>query len=193
MKTQSRSLLFILFFFAGLAIRQVQPALAHTRVEVGPYAIVVGWLVEPPVIGERNAVIIEVTENEVPVTGVEAALDMEFLYGGATFRANLNPTETPGLYTAEIFPTVRGQYAVRFFGKINEVEIDEVLEPEEVFPASRIQFPEAQPDPRDLQQQITLLESELASARTLTFAGLGIGAGGLLVAIAALLLGRRRS
>ena len=29
-------------------------ALAHTRVEVGPYAFVIGWLQEPPIVGERK-------------------------------------------------------------------------------------------------------------------------------------------
>ena len=178
------------WLFAGWHVRSV---LAHTRVEVGPYAIVVGWLLEPPVIGERNAVTVEVHEDDVPVAGVEATLDAEFMYGGQVFRANLNPTETPGMYTAEIFPTVRGQYAVRLFGSIGDLEIDEVLEPEEVFPASRIQFPEAQPEPRDLQQQITMLEVEVQSSRTLAMIGLGVGALGVLVGAIGLITGRRRS
>jgi len=171
--------------------QKVGLVLAHTRVEVGPYAIVVGWLVEPPVVGERNAVTIEIHEDDVPVTGVEATLDAEFIYGGQVFRANLNPTETPGLYTAEIFPTVRGQYTVRLFGSIGDVEIDEALEPEEVFPASRIQFPEAQPDPRQLQLQITMLEAEVQLARTLALVGLVAGVVGLLVSAAVIILGRR--
>ena len=172
----------------------VQAAYAHTRVEVGPYAVVVGWLMEPPVIGERNAVIVEVHEIEgnIPVSGVDATLDAEFMYGGQVFRANLNPTETPGLYTAEIFPTVRGQYSVRLFGTIEDLEVDEVIEPEEVFPASRIQFPEAQPEPRDLQQQIVGLEAEVQSARTLAMIGLGIGVLGLIIGAFGLITGRKR-
>lgn len=192
MRIRFRSCVIISILLVVLLISwQVHSALAHTRVEVGPYAIVIGWLVEPPVVGERNAVIIEVTEADAPVIGVEAALDMEFLYGGAAFRANLNPTNTPGLYTAELFPTVRGQYVVRLFGTIGDLTIDELLEPEEVFPASRIQFPEAQPEPRDLQQQITLLKSELQSARTLAFVGLGFGVVGLAAGILGILMGRR--
>lgn len=176
--------------FAGWWVRSAK---AHTRVEVGPYAIVVGWLVEPPVIGERNAVIVEVHEDEMPVAGVEATLDTEFLYGGQVFRANLNPTETPGLYTAEIFPTVRGQYEVRLFGSINDFAIDEVLQPEEVFPASRIQFPEAQPEPRDLQQQIMMLEAEVRSSRLLAMVGLATAALGVIVGTVGIVTGRRRA
>ncbi len=194
MKNQMhKTLFFVVMIFVWLfAGWQVRSVLAHTRVEVGPYAIVVGWLVEPPVIGERNAVTIEVHEGDVPVAGVEAALDAEFMYGGQVFRANLNPTNTPGLYTAEIFPTVRGQYALRLFGSIGDLEIDEVLEPEEVFPASRIQFPEAQPEPRELQQQIVMLEAEVQAARTLAMIGLGVGVIGLLVGVFTIIAGRRR-
>ncbi|MCP5095664.1 MAG: hypothetical protein GY943_08945 [Chloroflexi bacterium] len=165
---------------------------AHTRVEVGPYAVVVGWLVEPPVVGERNAVIVEISEDEQPVIGLEGSLDIEFLYGGRNFRANLNPTDTPGLYTAEVFPTVRGQYAVRLFGNIEGLSVDEILEPEEVFPASRIQFPEPEPDVRELVQRVDLMEQELQSSRTFAFAGIGIGVIGFIIAIVSVILGRRK-
>lgn len=157
----------------------VPSALAHSRVEIGPYAVVVGWLQEPPIVGERNALVIEISENEAPVEGVEATLDAELLYGGRSFRTNLNPTVTPGLYTAEIFPTVRGQYAVHLFGAIGDVEVDEIVEPEEVFPASRIQFPQAQPDPGELQKEfqadVAELESQLGTARLLAVAGVVTG------------------
>lgn len=165
-----------------LIVISERSVLAHTRVEIGPYAVVVGWLVEPPIIGERNAITVAITREDQPVEGVEATLDVELLYAGLSFRTNLNPTETPGLYTAEIFPTVRGQYAVRLFGSLEEMAVDEVIEPEEVFPADRIQFPEPQPDPRQLQVEIASLESELQTARTLALAGVGIGALGLIVA-----------
>jgi hypothetical protein len=173
-----------------LAAILVQPASAHTRIEVGPYAIVVGWLVEPAIVGERNALTVEITEDEAPVEGAEATLDVELVYGGQQFRVNLNPTEEAGLYTAELFPTVRGQYAVRLFGSLGDLAIDETIEPEEVFDASRIQFPEPQPDPRELQREITALESALQSARTLATIGIGVGAAGILLAAVSLI--RRR-
>jgi hypothetical protein len=163
---------------------------AHTRIEVGPYAIVMGWAEEPAIIGERNALVIEVTEDEVPVTGVEATLNVEVQYAGRTFSANLNPTPDPGWYSVEIFPTVRGQYAVHLSGSIGDVAVDEVVEPEEVFSAARIQFPEAQPDPRELQAEIDKLTNQLESARTLAYVGIGSGVLGLILAAVSLV--RRR-
>jgi hypothetical protein len=90
----------------------------------------------------------------------------------------------------EIFPTVRGQYALRLSGSIGDVAVDEVIEPEEVFSAARIQFPEAQPDPRDLQAEIDELTNQLESARSLAYVGIGIGALGIILAAVSLV--RRR-
>lgn len=148
---------------------------AHTRVELGPYVVIVGWLEEPVIVGERNAIVVEVTRNDVAVQGVESTLDLELIYAGQAFRANLNPTESPGVYTAELFPTVRGQYNVRLFGEIEALEVDEVITPEEVFPASRLQFPEAEPDVFELNSRLELLESQLNSARLTSYAGIAVG------------------
>lgn len=155
---------------------------AHTRVEIGPYVVVVGWENEPVVAGERNALVFEFSEGEQPVTGVEATLDAEVVYGGRTTRVNLSPTQTPGHYTAELYPTVRGQYTVRLFGTIGETAVDQVIEPEEVLPASQLQFPEPLPDTLDLQQRIDALEGQLQSARTVAFVAAAVGLLGLILA-----------
>ena len=178
------------FLAAILLTINTTTTLAHTRVEVGSYAIVVGWLVEPPIVGERNALTIEISEDELPVVGVEAGLKAELVYGGQTFRTNLNPTQEPGFYTATIFPTVRGQYAVRLFGTLGDMEIDETIEPEEVFSADRIQFPEPLPDTRELQKEITSLENDLQTTRTFSYVAIAVGFFGLLVAVVALVKSR---
>jgi len=165
-----------------VAITAVPAAYAHERVEVGPYALVIGWLAEPPVVGERNSLTVEITENEQPVTGAEASLDAELKYGAESFRANLNPTAVPGSYTVDIFPTVRGQYAVRLFGMLGETAVDETIEPEEVFPAANIQFPEPMPDSREVQKEVTAMQAELQTMRTITYAALALGLVALLLA-----------
>jgi len=144
--------------------------------------VVVGWRNEPVVAGERNALVFEFSEGEQPVSGVEATLDAEVSYGGRTTSVNLAPTETPGLYAAELFPTVRGQYSVRLFGTVGETTVDEVIEPEEVLPASQLQFPEPLPDTLSLQQRIDALEAQLQTARTVSFVAAGVGLLGLILA-----------
>lgn len=165
-------------------------ALAHTRTEVGPYAFVIGWLQEPPIVGERNALTIEISEDEQPLTGAEATLDVEVLYAGRTWRVNMNPTETPGVYTAVLFPTVRGIYTTRIFGSLAETDIDVEIDPEEVLPASNLQFPEPLPDTIALQEQVDQLQTELQTARLWAFVGVGIG--GLSIVLGLIGLLRRR-
>lgn len=187
------------FFWWGTAVvlalftlsQTSQTALAHTRVEVGPYAIVIGWLQEPPIVGERNALTLEITEDEQPVSGAEATLDVEVLYAGRTWRVNMNPTTTPGLYTATLFPTVRGVYTTRLFGTLGSTEVDVELDPEEVMPASNLQFPQALPDTITLQEQVNQLQAELQAARTWAFVGSGAGLAGIAVGLVGLL--RRKS
>lgn len=155
---------------------------AHTRVEIGPYLVVVGWENEPVVAGERNALVFAFSEGEQPVTGVEATLDAEVIYGGRTTSVNLSPTETPGSYAAELYPTVRGQYSVRLFGMVGETAVDQVIEPEEVLPAAQLQFPEPLPDTLELQQRIDALEGQAQSARTVAFVAAAVGLLGLILA-----------
>jgi hypothetical protein len=192
--TLTRRLFHCTALLSGLAIwlgvLSPRPALAHTRIEVGPYVLVIGWVKEPVIVGERNAILIQVTEDEAPIEGLEATLQMEILYAGRTFRANLAPEGTPGWYTAEIFPTVRGQYQIRLTGSIVDQPIDETVEPEEVQAGNVLQFPEPQPEPRDLERSLRDVEARLGTAYTLAVAGLAAGVLG--VGLAAFSLLRRR-
>jgi hypothetical protein len=163
-----------------------QRVLAHSQVQVGPYVLIIGWLEEPVIAGERNAIVLEVTENEAPVVGVESALQLTILYGGRTFIANLRPAGQPGRYTAEILPTVRGQYTVQLSGKIGETVVDERLEPEEVLSPQVLQFPESPPDLSELEQTIQSLASQLRTAQLLALVGVGLGLAATVVAIIAL-------
>lgn len=158
---------------------------AHGSTQVGPYNLVVGWVNEPPIVGERNAILLIVTEDATgePVVGVEATLDAEILYGAKTFSGNLNPTTTPGEYTLELIPTVRGQFNLHLSGTIGETEVELTTEPEEVFAAARLQFPEAPPDTLALTEQINTLTTALQQTRTLALAGIGVGIIGLVLGL----------
>lgn len=177
--------------FLFLFVLDRGPALAHTRIEVGPYVIVIGWENEPVVVGERNALLFEVSRDDEPVEGLESTLELAVLYGGQTFTGNLEPGPTPGTYLAEIIPTVRGQYSLQLTGMIEDLEIDEMVEPEEVLPASVLQFPESPPDARELQASIDELASQLQTVMILAIVGLGLAAVGIGLAAFSLLKSRR--
>ena len=167
-------------------------AQAHVRTEAGPYTIIIGWRIEPVVVGERNAFTVQITEGEEPVTGAEATLNLQALYGGRTYLANINPTTEPGLYEANIVPTIRGQYEVRLYGTLGDLEIDETLEPEEVFPAARIQFPEAEPDLFALEDALEEAQAQTETAQRNATIGMVLGGLGLILGIAGIFLALKK-
>jgi hypothetical protein len=174
-----------------LALVSTQAALAHARIEVGPYVIIIGWRSEPPIVGERNALLFEISEDGQPVEGVEATLNVVVSYAGRTFTGNLNPTATPGQYTVEIFPTVRGQYQVLLSGAVGETAVDVTGEPEEVLPAAALQFPEALPDTLAMQETLDELTGQLRTTRLLSISGLVGALLGLGAAVLAFLRSKR--
>ncbi|MCA9983881.1 MAG: hypothetical protein KDE09_17345 [Anaerolineales bacterium] len=173
--------IFLLLLLLALTGRS-QAALAHGREVVGDYVFVLGWLSEPPVVGERNALLLEIEHESsgAPVTGAEADLTTELVYADQTLRVNLIPSaEEPGRYTADLIPTVRGTFSVRLIGLLDDTEIDLLMDADEVFPATRLQFPETAPDTltvrNEMQAQIDLLTADLRSARLIAYIGPIIG------------------
>ena len=173
----------------GLWLATAVSTQAHERVGIGPYTVIVGWENEPVIVDERNAVIVHIYREGAPVTGLEGTLRLELLYAGRSFRGNLHPSGEPGHYRAEVLPTVRGQYTVRLFGQIEDFELDEQIDPEEVLAGRILQFPEAQPDQRELLATIATLEAQAARANQLALAG--VIAGLLGISLAAVSLVRR--
>ncbi|GAB4577899.1 MAG: hypothetical protein Fur0022_06310 [Anaerolineales bacterium] len=176
-----------LLAFAG-GILFVQTARAHTRVEAGPYVIVVGWEQEPVIVGERNAVWLEILEGDLPVTeDVKVDLEATVFYGGHSFLGFPAPAEKAGLFLMDMFPTVRGVYELQLIGTIGETPVDLLVELDEVQPASALQFPENQPDPLVLQTQLEETQAQLRTANLLAMAGLVTGLLGLGVGVTALI------
>jgi hypothetical protein len=188
MKVSRLHIALALIVAAATLFLTVSPALAHDRVEIGPYVIVIGWEKEPVIVGERNALYFEVTEDEAPVEGLD--LDVTVNYAGETFSGNLSPAATPGAYTMELLPTVRGQYQVLLSGAIGDNQVNEILEPEEVLPARALQFPQFAPDALELQATIDDLAGQLQTARLVTYAALFIALAAVIIAVFALVRSR---
>jgi len=167
-------------------------ALAHERIVVGDYAFVLGWLDEPPVVGLKNAALVEISTvaDDTPVEGAEGTLKAQIAYGGQTRDLILRPIEDqPGVYVGDFIPTRRGTYTLTVGGTLNGQSIEVSGEIEEVSSAASLEFPEAQASASDLQQSIESLRGEISSARTFGVAGLALGAIGLV--LAAISLGRK--
>ena len=85
-------------------------AFAHTTVHVEQYEIEVGWDIEPPVVGFRNAIVYEISESpsEGVKTGVISAfknLQSTIKMGGVSKVLDINSDPRPGNYFSKIILT----------------------------------------------------------------------------------------
>lgn len=133
------------------------PAEAHESREVGPYTFVVGFGIEPAFSGQPNGAEVTITETETEepvVDGVE--LEVEVVFGEASTTLEVGPNFVvgvfgePGNYGADFFPSRPGEYSFRFFGTVEDLDVDETFTsgPETFSDANdpaEFAFPEADP------------------------------------------------
>src|SRR6266511_1693900 len=137
-----------LFIIGGLLaiialVLNFQLAFAHESITVGDYTIEVGWLSEPPIVGQQNAIVVNVsTSDGQPVEDV-SGLTVAVSYGGQNKTLTLQPLgeDTPGQFIAPILPTIPGQYTLNLGGKLGDTDVNVEVQPEEVQAAEVLQFP----------------------------------------------------
>jgi hypothetical protein len=140
---------------------------AHTTIEVGPYEIEVGWQDEPPVVGILNAITIDIREPgdvegaSMGITNAFRNLDATIVSGGASKVLDINTDPRPGHYYAKIIPTKTGSLEVKLEGKINGIEINEVITIEDVESTSILDFPATSGSSSG--QEVTALKNAVTS------------------------------
>lgn len=161
-----------------ILILNFQLVMAHESITVGDYTLEVGWLSEPPVVGQPNAIVVHVsTADEQPVDDV-SALTISVSYGGQSKPLTLEPVDehSAGQFMASIVPTVPGQYTVVFGGRLGESTfVDVQVEPEEVQPADTLEFPSV--------DSATQESSAFGRTEWLAIAGLVSGLAGLVLSL----------
>ena len=169
----------LLVLLVALAVN-FQIVLAHETVTVGDYQIEIGWVNEPPIVGQQNDVVVNVTKVDSksvqqPMEDV-SGLTVSVEYGGETKTLTLQPLgeDTPGQYVAPILPTVAGKYTVNVVGKLGDTDIKIQVQPEEVQAADILEFPK----PPQSQQG-----AGLGLVGWLAIAGLVSGLAGLALAV----------
>lgn len=132
----------LIAFFALLI--GYQTAFAHTSITVGDYTVEIGWVNEPVLVGQQNAIVVNVTttSDQKPVEDV-SSLTVAVSYGAQSKTLTLQPLgeDTPGQYVAPVLPTVPGQYTVNLGGKIGTTDVKVDVQPEEVQAVDILQFP----------------------------------------------------
>ena len=168
--------------FAGIAY-------GHTVDAVGEYRVEIGWMNEPVVSGETNALelyvspLITCTDISIPL---ECANSQEFQNGIEGLRKLLkiqfvyDKTQTitlpfvadhdiPGKYYAFITPTVSGYFQANLIGKILETPVNLSMHPPPIAERSYIEFPQSADlaltevidDNSKLEQRIASLENTI--------------------------------
>ena len=137
-------------------------AYAHTVDAVGEYRIEIGWMNEPVVSGETNALelyvspLITCTDISIPlecansqefqngIEGLRKLLKIQFVYDKTqTITLPLVADhDVPGKYYAFITPTVSGYFQANLIGKILDTPINLSMHPPPIAERSYIEFPE---------------------------------------------------
>ena len=128
-----------------LSVFSYSAASAHESITVGSYTVEIGWLEEPPVVGQRNAIIVNIAKSgEQTPTAVDiSGLKVAVVYGGQSKTLELQPLSEDSVnqYTAAILPAIPGKYTVRLSGTIGADSASADVQPEEVQAADVLLFP----------------------------------------------------
>ncbi len=113
----------------------VHPAEAHILKTFNNVSVKIGWLNEPPLVGDTNEIDVFVyngANDSAPAISNTAMDNMKVIvqYGGQTKTLSLDASDdTPGLYTAALIPTQIGTYNVIIQGTINGTTIPSTTYP----------------------------------------------------------------
>lgn len=139
-------------------------AYAHTIDSVDKYRVEIGWMNEPVVSGETNAIEFYVSPLEPGldlkeqvfkngITGLKKTIKIQLVYKDESIVLPLSPDHNiPGKYYAFVNPTIAGFYQTNILGTINDTPISLSMHPPKVEERKWIEFP--QPSDLTLNQII---------------------------------------
>jgi hypothetical protein len=175
-------------------------ASAHEHKTVGDYTLTVGFLNEPAIDEEPNALDFRVAQgtgdSAKPVEGLATTIKAEVKFGGQTMPLTLSPVfNTPGSYKANFIPTAAGTYTFHISGTINNTPVDEtfVSGPDtfsDVEDATTMQFPTKVNSVVSVSQTAHDAGDTADSARIFGIIGIVVGVLGLIAGIAGMMMAR---
>ncbi|MBT8242417.1 MAG: hypothetical protein HKP34_01710 [Nitrosopumilus sp.] len=200
------SILFLLIIsgFAGIAF-------GHTVDSVGEYRVEIGWMNEPVVSGETNAIEFYVSplepgleledqsfKNGIP--DLNKTVKIKLIFKEESITLPLSPDHNiPGKYYAFVNPTKSGFYQANILGTIKDTPISLSMHPPKVDERAYIEFPEPADititqmidghtalieDVSDLKDSVSSIEDSQSS--NIGYIGIGVGIIGIAIAIVAI-------
>ena len=126
-----------------LALGPARVAWAHQTVTVGDYTVEYGWVNEPAVAGQPNAVVINVGPESANAD--VSGLEVQVVFGPEAKFLTLQPLgeNTPGQFIAPLTPMRPGTSTIHLGGSIGKTAFDTDVKTEEVQTADVVQFPVA--------------------------------------------------
>jgi hypothetical protein len=185
---------------------------AHTIDSVGEYRVEIGWMNEPVVSGETNAIEFYVSplepglelEDQIFKNGIEGlkkTVKLQLVYKDESITLPLSPDhDISGKYYAFVNPTISGFYQANILGTIEDTPISLSMHPPKVDERAYIEFPEPSDltitqmidghttligDIHDLKESVTDLE-ETKQQMNVGYVGIGVGIIGITIAVVAL-------
>ena len=141
----------VLLVAAGLALLlllapgRVPTAWAHETITIGDTEVEYGWVNEPPIAGQPNAVVINITPKGAAAGAVVDAsgVTVQAVFGSERKFLALQPLgeNTPGQFIAPMTPTRPGQYTIHLGGGVGSTAFDTDVVPEEVHTPDLVEFP----------------------------------------------------
>jgi len=141
-----RTLAFALVILLIALLAITRPASAHETITVGDYDVEYGWVNEPAIVGQPNAVVINISTHAASSEASPidtSALTIQAMYGGQTKVLALQPLgeDTPGQFIAPMTPMRAGKYTIHLGGNIGSTAFNTDVVPEEIMTADVVQFP----------------------------------------------------
>lgn len=194
----------IIPFFSGIAY-------AHTVDSIGEYRVEIGWMNEPVVSGDTNAIEFYVSplvpdldlKDQVfknGISGLNKTVKIQLVYKDESIMLLLSPDHNiPGKYYAFVNPTISGFYQANILGTIEDTPISLSMHPPKVEERSYIEFPEPTDltlnqiidghtaliaDINNLKESVKNLEE--TQTNNMGYVGIGVGIIGIVIAIIAL-------
>jgi hypothetical protein len=186
-------------------------AFGHKTANVEQYEIIVGWDIEPPIVGLRNSITFKISEieSESVKSGVINAfknLQATAKFGGITKTLDIKSDPRPGHYFSDIIPTRTGTIEIDLKGELNGIPVDVSAQIEDVESTAVLDFPPStgtsgqdvnalkntmsslQQDVSDIKSKIGSIDTSSAnynveSAYNFGVFGLALGAAGVILAI----------